>query len=163
MKHLILSALLLSAMSSVAQTDDYYVPDSAHSAPSKEEVREVRRREKGMRKIQKHQEKHGCYCPYQKSTSVWDDIWNAGIVGTGKAIYQSTIKPQVLGEVVGGVQGAAAKSPLPALVGTTAVAIGISEVQKSRRHQRNKQVPQAGAACNCDPCPYHGPRWGPSK
>lgn len=156
MKHLILALSLLASITSFAQSD-YYDPDSVPPAAENHEAH------RPSRKVRRQQEKHGCYCPYQKSTSVWDDIWNAGIVGTSKAVYQSTVKPQVLGEVVGGVQGAAAKSPVPALVGTTAVAIGISEVQKSRRHQRNKQVPQAGAACNCDPCPYHGPRWGPAK
>lgn len=171
MKHFIIVILLLLGAPGASAQTDYYVPqesDSAHATPhvmTKQESKVARKREKAARKAHKHTSDASgkCYCPYQTSTSIWDDIWNTGIVGTGKAIYQSTIKPQVLGEVVGGVQGAAASSPVPALVGTTAVAIGISEVHKSRRHHRSKQVPQAGVACNCDPCPYHGPRWGPSK
>jgi hypothetical protein len=157
-------ALLLSTVS-VGQTDYYVEPAPVEHVMTKQESRDASRHERIARKLQKKtHDGHGkCYCPYQTSTSVWDDIWNAGVVGTTKAVYQSTIKPQVIGEVVGAAQGATADSPLPALVGETAVVLGISEANKARRHQRNRQPPQAGVECNCDPCPYHGPRYKPNQ
>jgi len=137
MRYFIIIALFLSF--SVQAQDDYYSPPVESAAPA--------------------EHKPHCYCPYQKSTTVWDDIWNDGILGTSKAVYQSTVKPQVLGKAMGAVQGAANKSPLPTIAAETAVALGTSEVHKARRHKRNKQIPRAGQTCNCDPCPYHGQRY----
>lgn len=160
----VLIALLLP-ISSMGQTDYYNPQNEEVVQPSKEQGRTNKKRERLKRKMEKQtRDAHGkCYCPYQTSTSVWDDIWNTGVVGTAKAVYQSTIKPQAIGEVVGAVQGAAADAPIPALAGQTAVALAISETNKARRHQRNRRPPQAGMQCNCDPCPYHGQRYKPNQ
>lgn len=160
MRNIILALLLFCAVPMMAQ--DYYDPQVVDTAKAltKNEQRQIEH-ERKLAEREKH--KHHCYCPYQKSTTVWHDIWNDGIVGTTKAVYQSTVKPQVLGEVVGAVQGAANDAPVPAIVGKTAVALGISEVHKSRRHHRNRQPPQAGRACDCNPCPYHGQRYKPNQ
>lgn len=110
-----------------------------------------------------HKHKKGCYCPYQKSSTVWHDVVNDGIVGTGKAVYQSTVKPQVIGEAVGYVQGVANDSPLPSLAASTILAFGTSQIHKSRRNKKNKQVPKVGQECNCDPCAYHAQRYKPAQ
>lgn len=154
MRNTILILLTFCALSMSAQ--EYYNPQAGADTTkvlSKKEQRQLDRE-------RKHAQERHCYCPYQKSTTVWHDIWNDGVVGTTKAVYQSTVKPQLIGGAVGAVQGAANEAPVPAIVAETGVALGISEVQKSRRHQRNRQVPQAGRACDCDPCPYHGQRFG---
>lgn len=164
---IILSILLSSAL---CGQNDYYSPQAADSVASqhvmtKAESRAARKQERLARKQERLAQKAGkpkCYCPYAQSTSVWHDVVNDGIVGTGKAIYQSTIKPQVLGEVVGAVQGAANSSPLPTIAATTGVAIATSEVHKARRHQRNRQVPRVERACDCDPCAYHSQRYHPA-
>lgn len=134
----------------------YYEPQVSDSVSAREMTRKEKREANKFHKAHEHSK---CYCPYQQSTSVWHDVWNSGIVGTVKAVYQSTVKPQVIGEAVGTLQKAGQDSPLPTIAASTATALTISEVHKSRRHQRNKQAPQAGRACDCDPCPYHGQRY----
>jgi hypothetical protein len=156
MRNLIIAIFLSCTLQAAAQ--DYYEQhqtDTVQVLTKKEQRRLDRERRKAH-------ERH-CYCPYQQTTSVWHDIWNDGVVGTTKAVYQSTVKPQVIGQVVGGVQGAANEAPVPTIVAETGTALAISEVQKSRRHQRNRQVPQAGRVCDCDPCPYHGQRYKPAQ
>ncbi len=162
MKAIILAISLMCFVGVNAQTD-YYEPqlaDTTQHVMTKKEQRQARKRERQMKN---HGKSCDCYCPSQRSTTVWHDVWNEGVVGTGKAIYQSTIKPQVIGEVVGAVQQAANESPLPTIAAQTGVALGISEIQKSRRHQRNRQVPRAGQQCTCDNCPYHGQRYKPNQ
>ena len=145
MKQAIIAILLLLAVPSMAQ-DDYYEEGKLSKKERKAKERAA--------------ESDHCYCPYQQSTTVWQDIWNVGIVGTSKGVYQSTVKPQVIGDIVGAAQGAANDAPVPALVGSAAVTLGISQANKARRHSRNKQVPEAGRSCNCHPCAYHGQRYG---
>ncbi len=172
MRKFLLAVLLIATAPSFAQVD-YYQPQQADSIaaehiPTVAESRAARKRERLARKALKHRAdpshpynkgskkpKEHCYCPSQQGSSFWHDVLNDGIVGTGKAVYQSTIKPQVIGQAVGAVQRAGSELPGPALVGTTTSAFAISQVQKSRRHQRNRQVPQAGRACTCENCPYH--------
>lgn len=149
---LLILILLLAFCRCAAQSTDYYDPSYQEDSTSTPVAHD-----------HSNKKPQRCHCPYQKSSSVWDDLWNDGVVGTGKAVYQSTVKPQVLGAVVGAVQQKANEAPIPALVGQTAVAMGISQVQKARRHQRNRQIPRTGEACNCDPCAYHPPRYKPSK
>lgn len=163
MRNIILALLLACATPTIAQ--DYYDPKDSTAADTVKVLtkKEQHQIERDRKRAEREQHGHRCYCPYQESTTVWHDIWNDGILGTGKAVYQSTVKPQVLGEVAGAVQGAANDAPVPTIVGTTAVALGTSEIHKARRHQRNRQVPQAGRACDCDPCPYHGQRYQPNQ
>lgn len=140
MRNLILIAILLLSAPILAQ-EDYYEPQPLSR--------------KEARKAMKAKELQHCYCPYQKSTSVWHDVWNEGIVGSLKAVYQSTVKPQAIGAAVGAVQSTASEAPVPSAVSAVAVSMAISQTQKARRHQRNRQVRAAGRACDCDPCPYH--------
>jgi len=167
MKTTIFVLAMLLSTASMGQTH-YYVQQESdlvrnEHVMTKKESKDARKRERLARKIQKKTRDGQCYCPYQTSTSLWSDIWNTGVVGTAKGVYQSTIKPQAIGKAVGAMQGAVTDSPVPALAGQTAVALAISGTNKARRHQRNRQPPQAGAACNCDPCPYHGQRYGPNQ
>lgn len=154
MRHLLTCISIVLCSVCLGQT--YYEPQASDSVQS---TQGMTRKEKRKTMKMAHDEHPKCYCPYQQSTTVWHDVWNSGIVGTVKAVYQSTVKPQVIGEAVGTLQKAGQDSPLPTIAASTATTLAISEVQKSRRHQRNKQVPQAGRACDCDPCPYHGQRY----
>ncbi len=150
----ILLILILLLASCRCSAQDYYDPNEATAVDTPTQPAHDHKSDKKPQR---------CHCPYQKSSSVWSDLWNDGVVGTGKAVYQSTVKPQVLGAVVGAVQQKANEAPIPSLIAQTGVAMGISQVQKARRHQRNRQIPRTGEACNCDPCAYHPPRYKSSK
>lgn len=103
-----------------------------------------------------------CHCSATEGSTVWDDIWNTGIKGTIKSLWQSSAKPVLIGQAVGGVQEASKEAFGPTIAATTASSLAISEVNKSRKHHK-KRKKKNNEFCDCEDCPYHGNKYKPAQ
>lgn len=147
MKKIVALACTLLCVHLVYSQGDYYDPEDSLTI---------------HKDVEKEVKKTPCHCSATEGSSIWSDIWETGIKGTIKGVWQSTTKPLLIGQAVGGVQEASETALGPTLAATTTSTLAISEVNKSRKHHR-KHKKKNNEFCNCLECPYHGNRYHPNQ